>query len=76
MVCKVVDEILESITATTADEQEDDMVRRPKVRCAQCSKVGMNLKCCNRCRSVFYCNAKCQEKNWKNHQKVCTNFDA
>jgi tetratricopeptide (TPR) repeat protein len=31
---------------------------------------------CGKCRCVYYCNAACQKKNWKEHKKVCDKFCA
>jgi GNAT superfamily N-acetyltransferase len=30
------------------------------------------LQLCNRCRSVRYCSAECQKKDWGSHRLVCT----
>jgi len=39
--------------------------------CAICKKTGNKLKKCGRCKIVYYCSAKCQRKDWKEHKKVC-----
>jgi len=43
----------------------------PSIRqCSSCSKVG-NLLQCNRCLTVFYCDAACQKKHWPSHKTFC-----
>lgn len=42
--------------------------------CAQCGAFPsdtVELKRCNRCLSTWYCNEKCQRKNFKIHKKTC-----
>eukprot|EP01084_Bolivina_argentea_P233745 393611_1 len=39
-------------------------------QCAACSKEGATA-CCSACKYVFYCNIKCQRKNWRQHKKEC-----
>lgn len=42
----------------------------PRKECAICG-VLENLKCCGKCRSVWYCNREHQTSDWKNHKKIC-----
>eukprot|EP00884_Botryococcus_braunii_P023307 jgi/Botrbrau1/9660/Bobra.0131s0032.1 len=48
---------------------------RYKVCCACGSPGGSEpaskLKKCSRCRSVLYCGAECQKRNWPTHQAAC-----
>jgi len=41
--------------------------------CHYCKKeeTTRKLKCCERCKSAFYCNRKCQRKAWKTHKTYC-----
>jgi hypothetical protein len=44
------------------------------VKCKTCNKLGgknNNLKKCNGCNKVYYCNVECQKKDWKNHRNIC-----
>ena len=41
-----------------------------KTPCASCGKTG-KLKKCSRCKSIFYCNEDCQQKDWKSHKGKC-----
>lgn len=35
------------------------------------------LKACGACRSVFYCSAACQKKDWKSrHKPLCNKYTA
>eukprot|EP01084_Bolivina_argentea_P205153 350534_1 len=40
-------------------------------KCAYCGILGLNMKLCSRCKSVHYCDAKCQKPHWKEHKKQC-----
>lgn len=37
---------------------------------AMCSANGM-LRC-SRCKTQYYCSAKCQKSDWKTHKQTCT----
>jgi hypothetical protein len=42
--------------------------------CATCRKKetkNKKLLGCAACRSIFYCDAECQKKDWKRHKKTC-----
>eukprot|EP01084_Bolivina_argentea_P033133 61314_1 len=39
--------------------------------CGYCSKVGVGLLVCSRCRNVYYCNINCQRPHWTYHKKNC-----
>ena len=39
--------------------------------CAACGKDGDDLKTCNACKLVMYCDASCQRGHWSNHKKEC-----
>lgn len=39
--------------------------------CASCYKESDDLKTCTACRSVRYCNSKCQKDHWKFHKPTC-----
>ena len=41
--------------------------------CETCSKQDVTLRC-SRCRDVYYCDVKCQSKDWKRHKKQCYKF--
>ena len=38
--------------------------------CLYCNKKDVNKRCSN-CKSVFFCDKKCQKKAWKTHKKHC-----
>ena len=40
--------------------------------CGSCGQKGLDPQRCARCKSVWYCNVKCQKKDWKMHKSVCT----
>ena len=40
------------------------------VSCAFCSKEGAS-NFCSACKSVHYCNQKCQSSHWKEHRSFC-----
>eukprot|EP00542_Grammatophora_oceanica_P019200 CAMPEP_0194028692 /NCGR_PEP_ID=MMETSP0009_2-20130614/2600_1 /TAXON_ID=210454 /ORGANISM="Grammatophora oceanica, Strain CCMP 410" /LENGTH=421 /DNA_ID=CAMNT_0038668153 /DNA_START=30 /DNA_END=1295 /DNA_ORIENTATION=- len=43
-----------------------------KYRCSACGKTSkIKLFGCSRCRTVAYCGASCQEKNWSEHKVAC-----
>jgi hypothetical protein len=40
-------------------------------KCAVCNSTS-TLKCCGRCKQVYYCNPTHQHQDWQNHKSVCT----
>lgn len=40
--------------------------------CAKCNNTEGELKKCTKCKSVLYCNRKCQRAHWKEHKKQCS----
>ena len=55
---------------SAAVETESDAMKR----CASCGKAGgdgIELKRCNACYLVRYCNVKCQKEHWPKHKKEC-----
>ena len=45
--------------------------------CAECGEEeGVTLKTCMSCKSVKYCNAKCQRNHWPKHKKRCKQLAA
>ena len=40
-------------------------------RCSHCSKAGVELKRCMRCKEASYCGAACQKADWTRHKKTC-----
>ena len=44
----------------------------PKESCANCKKqTESKLLACSKCKSVKYCDSKCQLAHWKQHKKSC-----
>jgi hypothetical protein len=40
--------------------------------CAACGEGRDDLKACMACKTVKYCNKKCQKAHWRKHKKECT----
>lgn len=40
--------------------------------CHWCNDVGLDHMRCSKCEESFYCNPKCQKKDWKRHKKWCS----
>ena len=46
--------------------------RADKFTCAYCKKHSTTkLKCCARCKKIYYCSSDCQKAAWKAHRKEC-----
>lgn len=43
--------------------------------CMKCGTKGEDMQRCSGCRSVTYCNAKCQKADWKEHKTVCKSYN-
>uniref|UniRef100_A0A7S4ATA8 MYND-type domain-containing protein n=1 Tax=Pseudo-nitzschia australis TaxID=44445 RepID=A0A7S4ATA8_9STRA len=59
------------ISKRKAKKEQKRIMRGP---CAAigCDKIGCNM--CSRCRTVGYCSAECQQKDWKcRHREECKN---
>eukprot|EP00427_Karlodinium_veneficum_P059314 CAMPEP_0169398962 /NCGR_PEP_ID=MMETSP1017-20121227/52929_1 /TAXON_ID=342587 /ORGANISM="Karlodinium micrum, Strain CCMP2283" /LENGTH=145 /DNA_ID=CAMNT_0009503999 /DNA_START=91 /DNA_END=525 /DNA_ORIENTATION=+ len=39
------------------------------IPCAVCGN--RTAMCCSACEAVFYCSAACQQKDWREHWRVC-----
>ena len=45
-------------------------------KCQGCGKMELKMKCCERCKSVFYCSRECQRGHWKlKHKKYCKPYE-
>ena len=42
-----------------------------ELNCGFCKSESSELKKCNSCEKVFYCNKECQRNDWKNHKPSC-----
>ncbi len=42
--------------------------------CPNCDTHDCSQKC-SRCKSVFYCNSRCQVAHWPKHKRICNEFD-
>jgi len=42
------------------EKENQELFKKPK-----------KFKRCSRCKSTYYCNAKCQKNHWKTHKKKC-----
>lgn len=42
-----------------------------KPKCKSCSKNYVSLKCCSKCKNVFYCTRECQVKDFPQHKLIC-----
>ena len=45
---------------------------RTSVLCCLCHRVCVQPRCCSACKTVLYCGAQCQRKDWKHHRDQCT----
>jgi len=41
--------------------------------CKVCGKGanGERLRCCSKCRKIYYCGKECQHKDWASHKPAC-----
>ncbi|KIO26052.1 hypothetical protein M407DRAFT_243859 [Tulasnella calospora MUT 4182] len=47
------------------------LVTRECANCHQVEKAGKSMMTCSRCKTVFYCNPKCQKEHWRTHKIFC-----
>ena len=52
-------------------DTSEDKLEKPAVMCNYCGKNNPELKCCLRCKSIFYCGRTCQKKAHNHHKEVC-----
>jgi hypothetical protein len=58
-------------SGSAASVAQEAAVERPQTRpCATCGKAGATFDC-GGCRSVAYCSAECQQRDWATHEAVC-----
>lgn len=43
-----------------------------RLKCASCGKVSATLMMCSGCRTALYCDEICQERDWCQHAKQCS----
>ena len=60
---------------STAPARQEVVVDPPKShQCNHCCKIGEEhgqLQRCAKCRSVWYCSARCQKSHWPEHKVLC-----
>ena len=39
--------------------------------CFHCGKSGAKLRSCGQCHRAYYCDRKCQRRDWKRHKPAC-----
>ncbi|CAG2181317.1 unnamed protein product, partial [Oppiella nova] len=45
-------------------------------RCDHCFKINDNLRKCSKCKSMYYCDQKCQRSDWSDgHRHECHLYD-
>ena len=44
----------------------------PNLKCSNCNKIKLQLKCCSKCRNVSYCSVECQRLDWPQHKYNCS----
>jgi len=47
------------------------LAKKPRRTCASCNLSHYEMKACSRCKSVYYCNRKCQVAHWPVHKTSC-----
>ena len=52
-------------------KNEDDTNGTPTKKCSACGKESDKLMKCRDCKCVWYCDAACQKRHWKEHKKEC-----
>jgi len=43
--------------------------------CSSCGKEEVGMRCCGRCKSLYYCSKECQKEDWISHKRLCQKLD-
>ena len=53
------------------NNEDADTNGTPTKLCSECGKESDKLMKCRDCKCIWYCNAACQKRHWKEHKKEC-----
>ena len=56
------------------NNEDADTNGTPTKFCSACEKESDTLMKCRDCKCVWYCDAACQKRHWKEHKKECKPF--
>lgn len=71
-----VDEIMSKAESGTAFDEKTvrhaiAFIRKTNRICKRCGITDVHLKCCSKCKIVYYCSQECQKQHWPSHKREC-----
>ena len=61
----------ENVLQGNKDKRNQSTAKSDVILCYCCKKPEKKLEKCSKCYTARYCGKECEQKDWKNHKKIC-----
>ena len=61
----------ENVLQGNKDKRNQSTAKSDVILCYCCKKPEKKLEKCSKCHTARYCGKECEQKDWKNHKKIC-----